>query len=481
MEQKYYDLIISLIKEHRKFQGYEPILDEIAKDVYEHSKVVLGSIINDDVIKSYINKVIAVSIITVSKKLGYKNKERRTYIPNIERAKSFSFNTSDATNETSPIVEHYTVTEGVQDSINTIEEIVEENTIEDLPVEEEENNSEQLEFAKDEDTTDNFIDLEISSNETSMTLDFVQDEPSIENTATETKDENIETLEVEPQKEDNDFLEDFSTVTNDVDITLVDNMINGVPVEKEIEQVEEEVTFEPGLPVENTSVEEIEPELDTDFISDIDNANEPMLQAEEETEFIEPGIGTEFTQEISSETTEEEDTKELDLEDLTLENSDNLIKFDSDNSFDISLNTEDDTSSFIEDTESQLIEAEEQAELDVEVSTELDMDISLDESFEIPESLEQEEQSHSEISEIDYKLPDYSSFNFETNPQDINTDEICNELIELDKKYPDKNILEICRLKYTDKLSVSEIANKLEIGIENVIETLDQIINTVKE
>ena len=70
MEKQYYDLIVSLIKKHRKFNGCEAILEDIVQDVYEHSIVVLGTVSNDDVVNSYLQKIINTSIITVPKKLN---------------------------------------------------------------------------------------------------------------------------------------------------------------------------------------------------------------------------------------------------------------------------------------------------------------------------------------------------------------------------------------------------------------------------
>ena len=70
MEKKYYDLIVSLIKKHKKFAGCEAILDDIAEDVYDHAKVILDTIEDENVITSYLTKVVATSIITVPKKLN---------------------------------------------------------------------------------------------------------------------------------------------------------------------------------------------------------------------------------------------------------------------------------------------------------------------------------------------------------------------------------------------------------------------------
>ena len=68
MERKYYDLIVSLIKQHRKFPGCESIIDDIVEDVYSHSSVVFSTVTNESVIEAYLSKVVSTSIVTVSKK-----------------------------------------------------------------------------------------------------------------------------------------------------------------------------------------------------------------------------------------------------------------------------------------------------------------------------------------------------------------------------------------------------------------------------
>ena len=44
MEKKYYELIVSLIRNHRKFAGYESILDDIVEDVYNHELLIMNII-----------------------------------------------------------------------------------------------------------------------------------------------------------------------------------------------------------------------------------------------------------------------------------------------------------------------------------------------------------------------------------------------------------------------------------------------------
>ena len=48
--RKYYDLIVSMIKSHRKFIGCEDILENIIDDVYNHAEVVLNTVENESVV-----------------------------------------------------------------------------------------------------------------------------------------------------------------------------------------------------------------------------------------------------------------------------------------------------------------------------------------------------------------------------------------------------------------------------------------------
>ena len=81
-EKNYYSLIESLVKNHRKFPGYEAILDDIVKDVYAHSEVIINSIDNESVIESYLEKVISTSIITVPKKMKFNSAVKPRVISN---------------------------------------------------------------------------------------------------------------------------------------------------------------------------------------------------------------------------------------------------------------------------------------------------------------------------------------------------------------------------------------------------------------
>ena len=79
-ENKYYNLIENLIKNHTKFPGYEAILEDIIDDVYAHSEVIINSIDNESVINSYLEKIITTSLITVPKRMNLNNNVRHRVI-----------------------------------------------------------------------------------------------------------------------------------------------------------------------------------------------------------------------------------------------------------------------------------------------------------------------------------------------------------------------------------------------------------------
>ena len=70
-DNKYYEIIENLVRNHKKFAGYETIVEDIIDDVYAHSQIVLNSVANPDVINSYLAKVVSTSMITVPKKMNF--------------------------------------------------------------------------------------------------------------------------------------------------------------------------------------------------------------------------------------------------------------------------------------------------------------------------------------------------------------------------------------------------------------------------
>ena len=82
-DNKYYDIIVKIVKKHRKFAGLEAILDDIVDDIYNHSEVIINSVQNEGVICAYFEKVAATSIITVPKRLNFHPELKHATISNV--------------------------------------------------------------------------------------------------------------------------------------------------------------------------------------------------------------------------------------------------------------------------------------------------------------------------------------------------------------------------------------------------------------
>ena len=75
----------------------------------------------------------------------------------------------------------------------------------------------------------------------------------------------------------------------------------------------------------------------------------------------------------------------------------------------------------------------------------------------------------------------HACFDFEPKENNLDIDLIQSELLSLDKKYSQKRILEICDLKYNKNLSISQIAEKTSLPIDDIISTLLDVVNAIKD
>ena len=349
MNNKYYDLIVSLVKQHRKYPECASILEDIVADVYQRANFVLTTITDENVLKEYLNKLVSTSIIIMSKKLNLKENSKDSIKTAI--IETLNKNSKEDEEETSSyIIENNE--EGIVDLNETIE-----------PVKETELNE-----------IEDFCDL---------------DEPS---------EEEVEEIAMPSNN-------------SEVDITLVDKMINGVSTK----------------PEEDSIVEPIEVET-IDF----------------EDEIISLGETTE-----SAEETELDEVETIDFEDEV-----------------ISL---DETTESAEETELEEVET-----IDFE-----DEVISLDETIEPAEETELEEVEENQVS--DKSGIYHACFDFEPEENNLDIDLIQSELLSLDKKYSQKRILEICDLKYNKNLSISQIAEKTSLPIDDIISTLLDVVNAIKD
>ena len=457
MEKKYYDLIVTLIKNHRKYPGLESLLDDIAQDAYNHAQVVLGTITNEDVITSYLNKVVSTSIITVPKRMNFNTRaHHRVILPPLK--------------EHEPPVEneiHINVPEPEHD-VNLEEEldklIQEESGVNDKVSTEETNVTE----------VNNSVDeaQEINKPE--------PEEPVIEETQTEDTLEEVADIELdESEKVEKDLeetveeLEVSELPKPDVDKTLVDKMING------------------HAGVNHEGIENIEDvtELETDNTEDIELSSPEELEQNEISDIDELTVEDEPIEELSDNLDELEASTEIPTldEDLELEETvqDELLE-DS-----IEPKTEELANSEEEEEEEEYISSiDEPKEEVLEETLEGHFDDNeFDELLASSEHSDLEELGDSDFlqSEVtttkqNFVPPSYDCFEYtpdKTPKFDIN--EINENLSEINSKHPELHVPEVYNLKYKDGKSIDEISEELGITQDAVLEALSEIIYTIKD
>lgn len=412
MEKKYYDLVVLLIKEHKRYSGLEAILDDIVEDVYDHAKLVIDSVKDEEVVTNYLKKVVATSIVTVPKKMNFNTKiSHRVILPESELFPE----------ETMQIEQDVvTITE---DEL----ELLEETVIEETP---------------------DFIETQDEGVFEELPNKLEEEVPELEDLS-----------EAQSEQEFRSFGEEHRVEHNEtVDKSLVDMMINGVSFQ------------EPELNINenNAEVSEIYENLGTA----IDEEVEVQEGGEDETPEISEPIETseEEIEELNNEVSLEDDFEQVEVLDLDEPSS----------AFDIeeiseSLNTDVELKEVEEDVIEETTSSELES-LEVEVLEEADADFV----FETEEVLEEQE-ILLDIEDSTFKIPTFEYFYFEAEAKTLEVDDILSELREYDQKYPEKQILTICDLKYIQKLSVREIADKLGLTIDSVIEVLNEIIEIVKD
>ena len=491
MEKKYYDLIVSLIKQHRKYSECEAILEDIANDVYEHSKVVMSSVSNEDVLTVYLTKVIATSMITVPKKLNFNTKARhRVILPNSPE------------NKTVEVIEPIKSEQSVQqDVISANVDLVENVTSEPEIV-----NKEELVIDDFESETLDFSEINenqiIEEDDSLNQLDLASDD---EIAVTENSDSELELEEDLTSEELVDVQEELpddsgeQMSVQDVDKNLVDMMINGVPGLEESTNEEELVELEDESPEEDSE--------SLDVIESVNEQNDDVLSTDSLME--EESLELADTQELPMEELNEDDTFEsVDLvveadssqaveelnENTSLEDSQD---FDAESESSIVLDLENNESSFDIEEIAESIETEplseiepleesyevlEESESSFDLVTNNESDLEL-----VEEVLGEPEDGIEELTESldneveEFSAPCYDCFSYEPDKKEYDAEEIMSYLEDINEKHPERQILLICDLKYKQNLSVQEISDKTGFSTDKVIDVLNEIIDTVKD
>ena len=442
---KYYSVIENLVKQNRKFQGLEAILDDIIDDVYSHSEVIINSINNDSVIQSYLEKVVLTAIITFPKKMGLH--------PEIKHR------TIDAQQVLEKVAQRRT------ERVNT--ELV-DRMINNIPIENKEPPKE---------TAESVVELaELKPEEPAlMSENATQDQLSGDEVMSINEINSLETEdlnEVEPTvatEDTNDsVLEDFVATES-----LETEDLNGIEPTFETEELAKEESLEiSDLKEEPNIVEDSKNDClelnnldeisldDTTDDSTIDDAQGLAMQETEEPVADNNIEGFAPSDESLEQTLDFDDLTPADNDFETLEPADTL---------DLDLQEDDNQTSL----------------LDTEPLEENPLDVINDNGLEqiadvITTTLENTETTSQE--EINFKPTDYSVFSYSTDKykDDIDAEEIVNEIKDLASKHPELNIINVYNLKFKDKLTIPQVAAELDMSEDNVIEALKELVAIVQ-
>lgn len=464
---KYYGVIEDLVKQNRKYQGLEPILDDIIDDVYSHSEVIINSINNDSVIQSYLAKVVSTSVITVPKRLGFqpevqrKTVDAQQVLENVVHKQEKAVNTvlvdkminniafddkkEEPSLEESLSLEELEVSEPQtsETTLETASETVNENK--DLLI----SNDDKLEIEAPE--LDAQDEISVSDNELNVLIGENDNEISDVDAQTKIVNETTESIEPETIQES----EQVSLELNDLDEI------------SEEEETQHDTTDEIQTSEEVDSIE-LEPVLADD--STLEISDEPLLQNDkieihdEETLDLQQDDSTNFNSlDIEDLNPVEEDSDTFEANDLEILNSDDTS--------DVTLDIQED------DDNLELLETSTADDSPLDVISDNGLNQIADV---ITTTLENPENTSSE--NTDFKPTDYSVFSYSTDKykDDIDAEEIVNEIKDLASKHPELNIIDVYNLKFKDKLTVPQVASELNMSEDNVIEALNELVAIVQ-
>lgn len=443
---KYYSVIENLVKQNRKFQGLEAILDDIIDDVYSHSEVIINSINNDGVIQSYLEKVVSTSIITVPKKMGFhpeikhRTIDAQQVLENVAQRKAEKVNTElvDRMINNIPIENNEVHQETVEkdSEFEELEPEISELMLSEVPKEVEQTTEDNiLHFNEEihEESSDNTLEDFVASDSLEIE-DLDEEEPTFE--TEELLQE--ESLEVSELNEEPNFVEDTqndSLELNDLENISLDDASESTATEEiqDLETVETE-DIEPIVDADVSASEETLANDDVETIVQSDESLEPMLDFDDLT-----------PADNDLETLEPTDTLDLDLQED--DNSDSLLEAESLN----------------------------ESPLDVINNNGLNQIADV-----ITTTLENPENTSSE--NTDFKPTDYSVFSYSTDKykDDIDAEEIINEIKDLASKHPELNIINVYNLKFKEKLTIPQVASELDMSEDNVIEALNELVAIVQ-
>lgn len=461
--EKYQDLIVTLIKNHRRYQGCESILDDIVREVMERAETVVSTVEDESIVTKYLTKIVSAAMITVPKE--------HNICPEVKK-RTHTAPQAVYQPEPEPV--------GNQEDSETI--INQEETTESFQIDENEL-IESLENSYEPEPENTAIYDSIKNS-----LSFGDNEPveesEIYNEQEEIAAEEPETVE-EPVEEDG-FVTNFTSVTEAE--SFMSDDFNSEPELEEIAEPEPEPEPETDIPDEepeeleaaDNTAEAPEDEVDKELVDKMINGAEPAEESNRISERIE-GLSAIYggtdTEEIDTVFEEDDEPSEItdetnietEPESVDITADDELTEID----FNITENTEEDS------TLTAL--AEDDANIEEEFVSE-NSEVFEEETEDVENNADINYSDNVEETEEQFNPPNLSCFNFNA---DVSDDTDSSELAEAVKKYADKDknipVLKIWELKYCKNKSISEIASHLDIQKDVVLEVLAELVDLAKE
>ena len=162
------------------------------------------------------------------------------------------------------------------------------------------------------------------------------------------------------------------------------------------------------------------------------------------------------------------------LEEQTLEEDSEEVETE------INIDSQEVSLEIVELDQANAIEIEDNSEIEIFEEEDISLDSFSEEDNELLEANDIEIFEHNTDNEA-FKIPNFGCFNYEPENIGYDSEEILSYLLDIDEKHPERKILAICDLKYKKGLSVLEIASKLEFTEEEVLDILNEIIDTIKD
>lgn len=449
---KYYNIIADIVKKHRKYSGLEAILDDIIDDVYNHSEVIINSVPNESVISAYLEKVVATSIITVPKKMGFHPEIKHVTVSSVTQQPQQSFVSNEVVKKVDNTL--------VDKMINSAESTSSDSTESDL-----------LELASDKSELNDIVDKPIQEGQ-EPNLNSIDDDVLTDEFEAPAQDciEDNDLLVLSEEIEENDLSSDVNEVLpadnqenldienhdekNDIDeLSTEDLEINNAPESDESENdfLQEQVEDSDFVVEKADDIQSLDYQHEDDVLEEISDKDDLL------DNFVE-----------SEENDEKEPLQETadDIEKVAAETNEEVVLENDDSSDDLNL----------DEVETPMLDLADESEdnLNQEVSSEeVDTDVSPIEEVEQNDLELQISEAAEPLAEVENPVEDLLPKPDETNDEVLQTEE--SENFELEQSGND-----FLQVEGDDSFDLESADDNLAFSDELTLDSGDELLESTE-